>query len=250
MESAIEKARKKFQEIVRDKNLGDNLVEVRVGTLTASEAIGNPSRQDFPLLEGREVMIEARFKDSSGQAFTDRPNEFEGTLNDVLSLPLNSNDNRAVLDATLNAVMTHLELIKDTRHCRNEEPEECAVEMAKHILTTFGKVKIGQIGYQPAILENLVLTFGADNIFCTDLNPKNIGSPKHGIAIWDGRTDTDKLIMQSDIILATSSTIVNDTFDSIREKTDKYNKKLILFGVTGAGISTLLGIDRLCFQPG
>jgi uncharacterized protein (DUF4213/DUF364 family) len=106
---------------------------------------------------------------------------------------------------------------------------------------------IGLIGFQPAILENLVLTFGADNVRCTDLNPNNVGSKKYGVKIWDGMTDTEKLIKWCDVLLITASTIINTTFDAIQEKTDSQDKRLIIFGVTGAGASALLGLERVCF---
>ena len=247
--SIIEEAKEKFRTIIANHRLGDEPVEVTIGTLTARQAIGSPVRQDFPLLAGREVMIEAQFKDSFGQAFTDRPHEFKGSLNDVLSLKLDTNDTRAIFDATLNAVMAHLNMVSGVRHCQDEEPEKCAAEMTQYILTNYGKVKVGMVGYQPAILENLVKTFGAENVRCTDLNPKNIGSQKYGAEVWDGRTDTERLIGWCDILLATSSTIVNDTFDSIKAEADDRSKKLIIFGVTGAGVSALLGLERLCFQP-
>jgi uncharacterized protein (DUF4213/DUF364 family) len=249
MKSTIEEVREKFREIVTEHNFGNEPVEVTVGTLTAKQAIGSPSRRDFPLLEGREVMIEARFKDSYGQAFTDRPNEFNGSLNDVLNMALDSNNNRAVFDATLNAVVAHLGMVEGVRHCHDEEPEKCAAEIAEYLLEKYGKVRVGMIGYQPAILENLVQALGADNVRCTDLNPQNIGTEKFGAEIWDGRTDTERLINWCGIVLVTSSTIVNDTYDGIKTLADVRGKRVIVFGVTGAGVSALLGLERLCFQP-
>jgi hypothetical protein len=249
MKSTIEEVKEKFRAIITEHNFGNEPIEVTVGTLTAEEAIGSPSRQDFPLLEGREVMIEARFKDSYGQAFTDRPNEFNGSLNDVLNMALDSNDRRAVFDASLNAVMAFLGMVKGIRHCHDEEPEKCAAEMAQYILEKYGTVKVGMIGYQPAILENLVTALGAANVRCTDLNPKNIGTRKFNAEIWDGRNDTERLVNWCEIVLATSSTIVNATYDDIKTLADTYGNRLIVFGVTGAGVSALLGLERVCFQP-
>ena len=249
MKSTIEKVKEKFHTIIAEHQLGNELVEVTIGALTVKQAIGNPIRQDFPLLEGREVMIEAQFKGSFGQAFTDKPHEFKGSLSDVLSLGLDTNDARAIFDATLNAVMAHLGLVTGVRHCHDEEPEKCAAEIAQYILNKYGKVKIGLVGLQPAILENLVKVFGAENVHCTDLNPKNLGTRKFGAEIWDGRTNTERLITWCDVFLATSSTIVNDTFDGIKKEADAKGKRLIVFGVTGAGVSALLGLERLCFQP-
>jgi hypothetical protein len=249
MRPTLDKVKEKFRTIIAEHQLGNEPVEVTIGTLTAKQAIGDPVRKDFPLLEGREVMIEAQFKGSYGQAFTDRPHEFRGSLNDVLSLKLDTSDNRAIFDATLNAVMAHLGMVTGVRHCHDEEPEKCAAEMAQYLRERFGRVKIGLAGFQPAILENLVKVFGTENIRCTDLNPRNIGSQKYGAEVWDGRTDTERLISWCDILLATSSTIVNNTFDSIKAEADTKDKRLIIFGVTGAGVSALLGFERLCFQP-
>ena len=97
--------------------------------------------------------------------------------------------------------------------------------------------------------SGLVTALDADNIHCTDLNPKNIGTDKHGAEISDGRTDTEKLIIWCDVVLATSSTIVNATYDDIKTLADTHGKRLIIFGVTGAGVAALLGLERLCFQP-
>lgn len=245
----IEEAAGKFREIITENDLGKEVVQVKIGTLTVKQAIGSPTRQDYPLIEGREVMIEARFKDSCGQAFTDRPHEFTGSIDEIMSLDLSINDNRAVYTATLNAVMAHLGMVTGVRHCHDEEPEECAVEMARHLMAEFGRVKIGMIGLQPAILENMVKTFGADYVRCTDLNPKNIGTRKYGAEIWDGRTDTDRLIDWCDLVLATSSTIVNNTYDAIKLEAVAKSKRLIIFGVTGVGVAALLGLEMLCFQP-
>jgi uncharacterized protein (DUF4213/DUF364 family) len=245
----LKEAKEKLQVIAAGHHLGDTAVRVTIGTLSVKQAIGSPRRQDFALMQGKEVMIEAQLLGSYGQAFTDAPSDFTGSLNDILGLSLDRNENRAIFIATLNAVTAHLKMATGMRHCRDEEPEKCAAEMAQHILGDAGKVKVGLIGLQPAILENLVIAFGADNVRCTDLNPDNVGSRKYGAEIWDGSTETGKLIRWCDLVLVTGSTIVNNTFDEIREKAYSRGKRLIIFGVTVAGISALLGLERACFQP-
>ena len=245
----IEEARERLETIITENRLGKEFVQVTIGTLSARQAIGDPARRDFPLLEGREVMIEAEFHGSHGQAFTDRPHDFTGSINGVLNLNLDTTENRAIFIATLNAVTAHLGMVTGTRHCHDEEPEECAKEIARYLLGEAGKVKIGMIGLQPAMLENLVLTFGEENVRCTDLNPRNVGTRKYGAEIWDGRTETNRLIDWGNILLVTSSTMVNNTFDAIRKEAAARDKRLINFGVTGAGISILLDMERICFQP-
>lgn len=248
LKPVMEEAREKFREIIENHGLSDGVVKVTIGTLSVRQAIGSPRRQGFPLQEGQEVMIEAEFQGGFGQAFTGRPGDFTGSLHDVLGLNLSTSGARAVFIATLNAVMAHLNLVTGTRHCRDEEPEQCASLMAQRLLADAGRVKVGLVGLQPAILENLALTFGSAGVRCTDLNPRNIGATKYGVEIGDGRTATEKLIEWCDLLLATSSTMVNNTFDAIREKVTAQGKRLIIFGVTGAGLSTMLGLDRLCFR--
>jgi uncharacterized protein (DUF4213/DUF364 family) len=247
--TALEEIKEKLRGIIAEHHLGDEVVQVTVGTLTAEQAIGSPTRQDYPLLEGREVMVEAELHGSYGQAFTDRPGDFTGSLNDVIDLDLSTNQNRAIFIATLNAVMDYLDMADGFRHCHDEEPEECAREIARYIIGEVGRVKIGMIGLQPAILENLALTFGVENVRCTDLNPNNIGARKYGTEIWDGHTQTRQLIEWCDILLVTSSTLINDTFDDIRKEALSRGRRLIVFGVTGAGAAAMLGLERLCFKP-
>ncbi len=248
LKPVLEEAREKLKTIIAEHRFGDEPVEVTIGTLSTEQAIGSPSRQDYALLEGKEVMIEARFKGSFGQAFTDQPHEFAGLLMDVMHLGLDTKDDRAIFVATLNAVTAHLGMATGVRHCRDKEPEECAAEIAQYILNKFGRVKVGLVGYQPAILENLVNTFGEDNVRGTDLNPRNVSTHKFGVEIWGGGTETTRLINWCDLLLVTSSTIVNNTFDGIREEAVSQGKHLIVFGVTGAGVSALLGLERVCFR--
>ena len=247
METILEQGRKKFDRIAGESSLMHDSIKVVAGPLSPSQAIGTPSRQDFPLLTGKEVIVEAEFRGSFGQAFTSEPRIFEGCLQDVLNLPLQDAGNRAILLATLNAVTGYLGMADRVRHCRDEEPEKCAAEMAKDLLQRFGKIKIGIIGYQPAILENLAEVFKPECIRCTDLNPANVGTCKFGIDMWNGATDTSKLIDWCDLVLVTSSTFANDTFDNIYNQAVRQNKRVINFGITGAGLSALLDLERLCF---
>jgi uncharacterized protein (DUF4213/DUF364 family) len=244
----LRELKEKLEVIAASQRWGDEAVRVNIGTLSVKQAIGSPNRQDFPLLQGKEVMIEAQFRGSCGQAFTDKPNDFTGTLNDVLRLRLDTNESRAIFIATLNAVAAHLNIVIGTRHCHDEEPEECAQQIAQTILANYGRVKVGMIGLQPAILENLAVTLGKDDVRCTDLNPDNIGVIKYGIEIRDGRTETGKLIKWCDLVLVTSSTIINNTFDEIRKRATREGKRLIIYGVTGAGAAALAGLERLCYK--
>lgn len=244
--SVLESSRIKLKEIVEQKGLSDVAVSVLVKPLTAEEAIGKPGRRDFPIIEGAERVIEAEVLGARGHAFTDSPAEFIGKLGEILNLPLKANRNRALYIAVLNAVLRHLGLADKIVHCKDEEPQLCAKEIASYILKHWGKVRVGLVGLNPVIAEALIAAFGAENVKITDLNKQNIGSAKYGVEIWDGREMARNLIRQSDVVLITGTTLVNGTFDSIMDCIQNYNKDYLVYGVTAAGICKLMGLNRIC----
>lgn len=231
--------RSQFQKIIDEHELRNEHVSVTVKS--PFEAIGTPKREDFPLVKGKERIVEASFRNSSGQAFTDAYASFDGTLKEILDLRLTNNENRAIFVATMNAVMKYLGMIEGTTHCKDEEPERCSKELADHISRNFGGPKIVVIGYQPSTVENLSKRFA---IQVTDLNAENIGETKSGIKILDGDTDMEQAVQWCDLVLATGSTVVNGAIDRILKAAKE--KPLIFYGITIAGPAKLLGLNRFC----
>ena len=244
--SVLKSSRIKLKQIVEQKGLSDVAVSVLVKPLTAEEAIGKPGRRDFPIIIGKERVIEAEILGAKGHAYTDSPADFIGRLAEILNLPLKTNRERALYIATLNAVLRHLGLADGTVHCKDEDPELCGKEIASYILKQWGKVRVGLIGLNPAIAEALISAFGVENVKITDLNKQNIGSAKYGVEIWDGREIPRELIKQSDVVLITGTTLVNGTFDSIMDCVQNYGKDYLIYGVTTAGICKLMGMNRIC----
>ena len=244
--SIIGKSVVKFEEIIKKYNLLNTEVSVTAKSLTPEEAIGNPERKDYPIIEGKEKIIEAEVLTGKGHAFTDSPKSFTGQLKEVLDIDLISNSNRAIYAATLNAVLQHLGLTSVTVHCKDNEPEKCAVEIADFIKKEFGTVKIGLIGLNPAIAESLLNVFGKENVLISDLNKDNINKIKFGTKILNGKTQTEDLVKKSDFVLITGTTLINNTFDEILRYIEKHQKKYYCYGVTVAGVNSLLGINRIC----
>jgi hypothetical protein len=176
------------------------------------EAIGNPGRRDFPIITGKEMVIQADFYGASAHAFTDSPREFIGKLQDVIDMHLDSNGQRAIFIATMNAVLKHLNIIETTLHCKNEEPEKCAQVIASFIKEKLESKSVGLIGLNPAIAEALSNAFGPENLRINDLNPQNIDTIKFGVTIRDGNTMTDRLVQESDFISAAYTGISGSWF--------------------------------------
>ena len=89
----------------RDNNLLGEKVSIHGKVLSAEEAIGKPQRQDFPLIKGKEKLLQAEFRGAFGQAFTDSPASFEGALRDFLEMPQETKILKAAYSAVINAVM-------------------------------------------------------------------------------------------------------------------------------------------------
>lgn len=238
----------KFITLVGDNDLFEEDVVIQTKILKTAEAIGNPDRQDYPLLKGKEFLMEASFRGARGQAYTDDPAEFSGSLQEIAHLPLKTTGERALFIACLNAVVRYLEPELGTVHCKDNEPEECAREIADFV-KTFKPDFIGLVGLQPAILECLISEFGASKVACLDRDEAFRGQTKFGVPIeWGDRESLDELFARADLVLATGSTIVNGSLTEILELAERSAVPVYFFGTSIAGAAHLLGLNRLCFQ--
>ncbi|MDD5016102.1 MAG: DUF364 domain-containing protein [Atribacterota bacterium] len=230
--------KEEFLNLVKEEDLMSSKVEVvSARTLTSQEVIGRPERDDFPLLKWKEVMIQADFKGSLGQAFTDTPGNYNGTLKEILDMPLDSNFERAIFISTLNAVLRYLNYISKTVHCKDKEPGECAAHLIDYVKERFGNPRIAFIGMQPAMVEALAAYF---KIRVVDLDPNNVGQKRCGVLIEDV-AHTKEILSWADMILTTGTTVVNDTLTPLL-----IEKPIIFYGVTIAGVAYLKGYEQYC----
>lgn len=231
-------SRKFLREFIDQHQIIDEEIKViSARTLTPEEAIGDPERQDFPLLKGREVMVEAVFRQAKGQAYTDMPGEFNGSVRELLTLPLINNFQRAIYIAGLNAIMRHYGRLSNTIHCRHQEPGICASQLPGYINKRYGKPKIAFIGFQPAMIDKLKNPF---ELRVIDLDEDNQGEEKFGLTI-EGPEKTEEVLSWGDIILATGSTSVNATADRFI-----HDKPVVFYGVTIAGMAAIHKLQRYC----
>jgi uncharacterized protein (DUF4213/DUF364 family) len=221
-------------------------VTVRARPLSPEEAIGEPGRRDFPLLRGKERVVEAIIEEARGHAFTDSPREFTGPVEELLELPLSNTRDRGLYLAAMNAAFRYAGRVSGTVHCRDDDPERCAIRIAARVETQLHWRKIGLIGFNPALAEELARRFGAARLRITDLDPDNIGTDRFGVPIWDGESRAEALVRWADGVLMTGTTLVNGTFDPIWEEMEATGTPAILFGVTAAAMAHLFGFERLC----
>lgn len=236
-------------DLAEKNGLLESEINITAKILTPEEAIGETERKDFPLLRGKEFLMQADFQNALGQAFTNAPSNFRGKLKKILELELKDNSDRALFIATINAVMRYVGAADKTVHCKNKEPELCAGEIVRTIIDKYSAdIKIGIVGFQPAIIDNFSKNLTAQNVKVTDLDKGNINKIKYGVLIWDGRKMAAELFKTCDVILATGSTVVNDSLSHLISLSEEYRKPLYLYGTTVAGAGKILNMERLCFQ--
>jgi len=229
--------RTKFKDLVIKNHLETDEVVVHAKPLTPDEAIGNPEDRDYPLITGRERIMQAELRGACGQTFTDMYGNYSGKLIDIAGMEMTNNYRRAIFIASLNATMRYLGLADKTVHCKDEDPKECSVKLAEYVAAHYGNPKIAVAGLQPRIVEALGRRF---NIRVTDLDAANINTEKYGVVIG-GPEKTKENLDWCDLAVVTGTTVVNDTIGDFLGK-----KPVIFFGITIAGAAPLLGLERFC----
>ncbi len=214
---------------------GDEPIRVRCKALTAEEAIGNPDHDDYPIIKGKEVMVEATFKGARGQAFSDHYENADYSIEDLVGLKLDSNRQRASFIAGLNAVYRYFGLCDKTVHCKDAEPKECA----GYIQEKIGETKnVLLVGHQPRFLEAIAARYP---LRALDMDQDNIGKTFGGVKIESPKM-TEDAIDWCDLIFATGSTIVNGTIVNLLNK----GKPAVFYGVTISAAARIIGLDTFC----
>ena len=228
-----------FVGLLKENHLESEETMIRAKPLTPEEAIGNPEDKDYPLITGRERMMQAEFRNTCGQAYTDMYGNYTGKLMDIANMELKNNFRRAIFISSLNATMRYLGLIDKTMHCKDNEPRECSTKLVEYVMKNYGHPKIAMVGLQPRMVESLAKSF---DIKVTDMDYANINSEKFGVVIQSPEK-TKEHVDWCDLIVVTGSTIVNNTISDFL-----INKPVIFYGVTISGAAKILGLENYCYH--
>ncbi len=237
MDDVYKELKERVFDLLRAEGLLMERIEIRARALSTEEAIGSPEHQDFPIQKGKEKLMQATFREAGGQAFTDMYGDYEGTLEQVLQLPMDNNHQRAVFVASLNAVLRYLGRIEGSIHCRDEEPVECGKSLVPYLKDRYAGARIAQVGFQPRMVENLA---GSHPLRVLDMDPDNIGIRKFGVTI-ESADHTEDAVNWAELILATGTALANGTITPLMNK-----KPIIFYGTTVAGAAHLMGWERFC----
>lgn len=232
----------RFREILEQEKLSGEEIHIAARGLSPQEAIGETRRKDFPILSGKEIMLQAEFSGAYGQAFTSSPSMFSGSLKEIMEMDLLHDRHAAGLwIASMNAVMAHLGKACCTVHCRNSGPEQCARMALDQLRTRPEGSMVVMAGYQPALLARISEHF---SVTVLELDETLIGTEKSGCRILPASEENLRLLDKADLILCTGSTLCNYSIFPYIERKDQ----VLFYGTTIAGAAALLGLNRLCFS--
>ena len=236
MGKLFNKFKQEMEGVISENSFGTEKVSVFARPLTPEEAIGNPYHDDYPLLKGKERIMEAVFQDTKGHAYSDHTGNFSGTIQQVMNSPMDSNFHRALLVSTANAILRKTGITKKSCHCKDDDPIKCAGHLIDR-LTAFSPKRIGMIGNQPRMIEEISKKF---DVRLTDRDPDNIGATRSGIIVEDPEGYND-IISWADLLLVTGTTLINETIDQFLG-----DIPVIFYGITVNGAAEILHLNHFC----
>lgn len=124
----------------------------------------------------------------------------------------------------------------DNGLCKDDDPVICAAYL-RDTLLRFSPKRIGMIGHQPRLLEEVIRNF---EVRICDRDPEKIGAIKSGLIVEDSSVYED-IKKWADLILATGTTLVNDTIDNFIG-----DVPVIFYGITIGGAAKLLNLKHFC----
>jgi len=236
MDTLLHQFMQEMKKLITRYALENEIVAVFARPLTPEEAIGNPAHNDYPLLKGKERIMQAIFQDVKGHAYSDHTGNFSGSLSEVINLPMNSNFHRALFVATANAVLRKIGITNKSCHCKDDDPVRCATYL-KDVLLPLSPKRIGLIGHQPRLLEEVFRNF---EVRICDRDPEKIDTIQSEVRVEDSSAYKD-IKEWADLILATGTTLVNNTIDNCPGYTP-----IIFYVITISGAAKLLHLNHFC----
>lgn len=248
MSAILAAVRDRAVEIWEKEDILGESVQVVAGPLTVKQAIGDPGGGDFPIQKGKEKLMEAGMGDARGQAFTDDFGSLSATLGEIARLPLDSNFNRSVFVSAFNAAMRSLGRTKNTVHCRDNGPHDCAAQLPEYIRATYGNPRITQVGFQPAMIGAVGKEF---ELRVLDLDPDNVGQMRRGVLV-EGPEKSAEAIEWAQLLMVTGTTLANASIDDFIDMEGRgvTGAPVLFYGTTIAAACDLMGWNRFCPMSG
>lgn len=210
---------------------------VRITPDPEPEVLLLPEGSTSSFISRPEYRVTAVMKGVCGEAYTECPKGFEGTLKEVLDLPVSEEGIPAQTLAAINAAMSLLGL------CPGSFADDPAVHAAyadnlcRFVTEQYGSSNLVLIGYDGYIVKR----FSEEGLdfWTLDRNPSNITQDCFNhVIVNSGKYNREACFAWGKVLLITGSTFCNGTVLHFLNR----NVPVLFYGITCAGISKLLDL--------
>jgi hypothetical protein len=242
----LEQGREKLLQVPGIEGLLGAKVGVEVRPVQRQGTRGPGGNGGTATVTGERVLVEAALDGTTGEAFADSAEEFSGLLREAFEVSFDTESNRAVFLAAANAALRRLGHLDEATHCREHLGRTCGDQIASIIWDRWGDVPVALIGMNPKIAVSLIETFGPQNVRLADLDSEKVGTVLLGVEVQDAEMDIETIMQQARIAVVSGTLMVKGAFDRIYDEARRNRRFLAVYGATGAGICSLLEINRVC----
>ena len=184
-----------------------------------------------------EYCVTAELLGVKGEAYTETPSDFCGTLKEALAIPPTEKGISAVTIAALNAAMSYLDQASGTFPDGEEERVRYADALCRYVKEEFGTDHIILVGYDGYLVKRFVDE--GFHFWTMDNDPANITQDRfHHVVVNNAKKNRESSVVWGKYFIVTGSTLCNGTILHYLNS----NKELLFYGITCAGAATLLKI--------
>ena len=194
-----------------------------------------PETEPVSAVARPEYCVKADICGVKGEAYTETPEDFCGTLQQALEIPPTEKGISAVTIAALNAAMNYLQLAPGTFPEGEEARYQYADALCRYVIESHGPDNIVLVGYDGYLVKRFM---DEGLIFWTmDRDPDNITQDRfHHVVVNNAKRNRESSFVWGKYFIVTGSSLCNGTILHYLNS----GKELLFYGITCAGAATLL----------
>ena len=209
-------------------------------TVTASkepEKTLRPENDPPSTVAHPEYAVTAELCGVKGEAYTEEPEDFTGTLQQALEIPPTEKGISAVTIAALNAAMSLLKKAPGMFPEGEEARVRYADALCRYVTEHFGKENIILVGYDGYLVKRF-MDEGLD-FWTMDRDPDHIAQDRfHHVVVNNAKRNRESSFVWGKYFIVTGSTLCNGTILHYLNS----GRELLFYGITCAGAATLLNL--------
>lgn len=194
-----------------------------------------PEEDPLSTVARPEYCVTAEIRGAKGEAYTENPSAFQGTLKQALEIPPSEKGISAVAVSAINAAMNFLNLSPGTFPEDAQHHISYADSLCRYITEHYGKEKIVLIGYDGYLVKRF-MEEGLE-FWTLDRDPDHIAQSRFDhVVVNSAKRNRESSFVWGKVLIVTGSTLCNGTIVQYLDS----GKELLFYGITCAGIATLL----------